>query len=297
MQGGIHVDSTLPETERRAKLYAGDLFLFSPRPSTLALTEHGRQMAVEAFGDLDPETAQYEMPVEEYAALLADLKPRFIHHPDSKRLIQEMLADLGCDLEQIHFDVPRMRTSTSDDYLTTGIAYAFHPHRDTWYSAPMCQLNWWLPIYPITTENGLAFHPHYWDTPLKNSSRVYNYAEWNATSRVEAAKHIKSDTRVQPKPEEDVELDPQVRPILPPGGLILFSAAHLHSSVPNTSGKTRFSIDFRTVQLDDLEQDRGAPNLDSECTGTTLGDYLRGTDLQHLPQELIERYDTPPVAA
>ncbi|HEY2777663.1 MAG TPA: phytanoyl-CoA dioxygenase family protein [Gaiellaceae bacterium] len=297
MHGGIHVDSSLPEVERREKLYAGDIFLFSPRPSTLALSEHGRQMAVDAFGGRDPEAAQYEMPVEDYAALLAGLKPQFIHHPESKRLIQEMLADLGCDLEQIHFDVPRMRTSTSDDYLTTGIAYAFHPHRDTWYSAPMSQLNWWLPIYPITTENGLAFHPYYWDSPLKNSSRVYNYAEWNATSRAEAAKHIGTDTRVQPRPEEDVELDPQVRPIVPAGGVIIFSAAHLHSSVPNTSGKTRFSIDFRTVQLDDLELGRGAPNLDSACTGTTLGDYLRGTDLQHLPKDLIERYDTPSVAA
>jgi hypothetical protein len=297
MHGGIHVDSSLTEAERRAKLYAGDIFLFSPRPSTLALTEHGKQMALEAFAGRDPEAAQHDMPVEEYAALLSDLKPRFIHHPESKRLIKEMLADLGCDLEQIHFDVPRMRTSTSDDYLTTGIAYAFHPHRDTWYSAPMCQLNWWLPIYPITTENGLAFHPHYWDNAVKNSSRVYNYAEWNATSRVEAAKHIGTDTRVQPKPEEDIELDPQVRPVVPPGGVIVFSAAQLHSSVPNTSGKTRFSIDFRTVQLEDLEQELGAPNVDSECTGTTLGDYLRGTDLEHLPQELIQRYDTPPVAA
>ena len=81
MHGGIHVDSSLPEAERREKLYAGDIFLFSPRPSTLALSEHGKQMALDAFGSRDPETAQYEMPVEEYAALLADLKPRFIHHP------------------------------------------------------------------------------------------------------------------------------------------------------------------------------------------------------------------------
>jgi len=27
-------------------------------------------------------------------------------------------------------DTPRMRTSTFDDYLTSGIAYAFHPRRD-----------------------------------------------------------------------------------------------------------------------------------------------------------------------
>ena len=293
----IYVDPIIDDDTRRQRLYDGDLFLYSPRPATIALCEHGKAMALEAFDGRDPETAQYEMPVEEYAALLTDLKPKFIHHPESKRLIQEMLTDLGCDPEKVYFDVPRMRTSTSDDYLTSGIAYAFHPHRDTWYSAPMCQLNWWLPIYPITAENGLAFHPKYWYTPLKNSSRVYNYAEWNATSRKEAGKHIKTDTRVQPKPEEPIELDPQIRPLVEPGGVILFSAAQMHSSVPNTSGKTRFSIDFRSVHLDDVRERRGAPNIDTECTGTTMGDYLRAGDFEHVPQDLVEAYDTPPVPA
>ena len=96
--------------------------------------ELARELIRDAFGSLDPETAQYHMPVEQYAAVLAELKPKFIHHPDSKRLIKQMLSETGCDLEKTYFDVPRMRTATSDDYLTTGIAYAFHPHRDTWYS-------------------------------------------------------------------------------------------------------------------------------------------------------------------
>src|SRR4029450_7244560 len=143
--------------------------------------------------------------------LLADLKPRFIHHPESKRLIIEMLIDLGCDPEKVYFDVPRMRTSTAQGYLTTGIAYAFHPHRDTWYSAPFCQLNWWLPIYPVVSDNVMAFHPRYWSQVVSNGSREYNYYEWNATSRKEAAKHINKDTRKQPHPEEPLELDPQVR--------------------------------------------------------------------------------------
>src|SRR5262249_54044452 len=113
-------------------------------------------------------------------------------------------------------------------------------------------------------------------------------------SRKNAAKHIKSDTRVQPKPEEFVELDPQVRLISPPGGITVFSAAQLHSSVPNTSGYTRFSIDFRTVHFDDVKNQNGAPNLDSECTGTTMRDYLRGSDLACFPEELIAMYDTEP---
>jgi hypothetical protein len=289
----IYVDSPASDDIRRERLYDGDLFVYGPQPSTRALCELGRQMAEEAFAPRDPETAQEEMEVEEYAALLADLKPRFIHDPESKRLIQEMLTDLGCDPEKVYFDVPRMRTSTSHGYLTSGIAYAFHPHRDTWYSAPQSQFNWWLPIYPITADNGVAFHPRYWYTPVKNSSRTYNYAVWNATSRKEAAKHVKSDTRVQPKPEEELELDPQIRPICEPGGLIIFSAAQMHSSVPNTSGRTRFSIDFRTVHIDDVAEHRGAPNIDSECTGTTMGDYLRISDLAHVSDELIEEYDTP----
>jgi hypothetical protein len=289
----IYMDADITDDDRREKLYDGDLFVYSPRPSTLALTEFAAGLAREAFAPLDPEMAQFEMVVEEYAALLAELKPRFIHHPESKRLIQEMLVDFGCDPEQVYFDVPRMRSSTSNDYLTTGIAFAFHPHRDTWYSAPFSQLNWWLPIFPISEDNGLAFHPRYWQTPLKNSSRVYNYAEWNATSRLIAATQIGTDTRIQPVPEEEVELVPQLRPICQPGGIILFSGAQLHSSVPNTSGRTRFSIDLRTVHVGDSAARRAAPNIDSESTGTTMGDYLRVSDLAHVPSELIAAYDIP----
>ena len=76
------------------------------------------------------------------------------------------------------------------------------------------------------------------------------------------------------------------------GGVILFSGANMHSTVENNSGKTRFSIDFRTVNIEDLESGRAAPNIDSACTGTTLGDYTRASDLEPLPESLIEQYRT-----
>lgn len=295
----LYVDSGMDDAQRRAALYGGQLFTYSPRPAALALVEHARRMIRAAFGDLDPTTAQHRMPVEEYAKLLTDLKPTFIHHPESKACIQRLLTEMGCDPERTYFDVPRMRTSTSDGYLTTGIAYAFHPHRDTWYSAPMCQLNWWIPIYEIEPDNAMAFHPAYWSRALKNGSRDYNYQEWNRTSRFIASQQVGVDTRKQPKPEEPVQLDPQMRPIVPPGGTIIFSAGQLHSSVPNTTGKTRFSIDFRTVHLDDVAAMRGAPNYDCACTGTTMGDYLRVTDLAHVPDDLQASYmaGTPVVVA
>ena len=283
----LHFDARVSDDERRARLYRGEIFAHGPRPTTLALCDFARELIREALAPHDPELAQHALPVERFAAILGELKPRFIHHPESKRLIRAVLEEFGCDPEQTHFDVPRVRTSTSDDYLTSGIAYAFHPHRDTWYSAPTCQLNWWLPVFELGADNGLAFHPRYWGEPLPNGSREYDYAEWNRTSRFNAASQIGRDTRPQPRPEVPVDLSDEIRPLVPVGGVLLFSGAQLHSSVPNTSGRTRYSVDFRTVHRADAELGRGAPNVDSSCSGTSLGDVLRARDLARLPAELV----------
>lgn len=286
----VRHETTLSDDERRARLYAGDLFTYAPRASTVALCDFARELACEAFAPHDPELAQHVLPVERYAAILAELKPRFIHHPESKRLIRELLLDFDCDPALTYFDVPRLRTSTSNGYLTTGIAYAFHPHRDTWYSAAQCQLNWWLPVSELTAGNGIAFYPRYWQEAVRNGSAGYDYAEWNRTSRFIAASQIGTDTRRQPKPEQPLDALGELRPELPAGGVLLFSGAQLHASAENQSGRTRFSIDFRTVHRHEAECGGGAPNRDSACTGTALGDFLRVRDLARLPSELVDAH-------
>lgn len=298
MNNTVYYDPSFPDNVRRQLLFDGQLFVYSPRKTTLAFIAFARKLIEEAFAPLDPETAQYKLSVERYAEILMKLKPGFIHHPESKRLIQEMFVEMGCDLGKTYFDVPKMRSSTSDNYLTTGIAYAWHPHRDTWYSAPPCQINWWIPIYDIQADNAMAFHPRYWNRPVKNSSKGYNYYLWNQQSRgAHVAQFLKEDPRPLPKPTEPMELDPQIRLIVPAGGIVFFSGAQMHSSVPNTSGKTRFSIDFRVVHEDDVKGKKGAPTTDEECTGTTMRDYLRGTDLAHIPDDLVALYDDGTAAA
>jgi len=286
----LFCDSKLGDTNRREELYRGSVFVYSPSPGALGLCEFARELIEVAFHPFDPRKVQEHMPVEKCVGILAELKPKFIHHPRSKELIQAMLVERGCDLDKTYFDVPRLRTAFPSDYLSSGIAYAFHPHRDTWYSAPFSQLNWWMPVYEISPENSMAFHPRYWDTAVPNSSHTYNYHEWNRQSRHNAAQHIKVDTRVQPRPQVELEPDPQVRVIANVGGLMMFSAAQLHSTVPNTCGHTRYSIDFRTVHLDDVWSKCGAPNIDSACTGTTMGDYISARDFSHLPAEAMALY-------
>jgi hypothetical protein len=295
-QSIVRINSPAQEDARRVLLYQGHLFGCTACEASLRLIAHARSMIQEAFQSLDPEHAQFAMPVEEYVAILAPLKPQFIHHPETKLIIRAILEQVGCDLEMTYQDVPRLRAVTSDAYLTSGVGYAHHPHRDTWYSAPMTQINWWIPIYPMKSENSMAFHPQYWDRPIKNSSSEFNYYQWNAVGRAGAAQHVKTDTRNQPKALEPVELDPQTRLIPEPGGMVLFSAAQLHSTVPNTSGRTRYSIDFRTTHLTDLERRGGAPNVDSYCTGTSLRDFLRASDFAPMPEKIIEMYDSGPAA-
>jgi hypothetical protein len=287
----IYVDPALNEEQRRRRLYGGDLMTFSPLESATRLTGLARELSEAAFAPYDPQVAQESMSPERYVEILADLKPSFIHDPRAKELIAGLLSEVGCDIEKTYFDVPRLRTMAHGEYLKAGLAYQFHAHRDTWFSAPHQQLNWWLPVYAIEPENSMAFHTQYFGRPIRNSSAGYDYGEWTKTGRQEAAKQVTKETRKQPQAEEPLELDPDVRVVTPPGGTLIFSAAHLHSTVPNTTDRTRFSIDFRTVNLDDLVDGVAAPNIDSECTGTTLRDFLRASDLEPLPEDIVAAYD------
>jgi len=181
----VSFNPSYSDAERRQRIYRGEVLVLPPRPSSLALVEHARSMITAAFAPRDPRRAHQNLTAEQTIEILARLKPAFIHHAVTKRLLQRTLLDFGCDPDQTYQDVPRLRAAYPADYLTTGIAYAHHPHRDTWYSAPACQLNWWMPLYNFDADRGMAFHPHYWDRAIRNTSRDFNYYRWNAEGRKE----------------------------------------------------------------------------------------------------------------
>jgi hypothetical protein len=52
---------------------------------------------------------------------------------------------------------------------------------------------------------------------------------------------------------------------------------HLHSNVPNTSGRTRFSIDFHTVDVADIR----------------VGlDFMSAADLSPVPDDVVALFDS-----
>jgi hypothetical protein len=274
---------------RRRLVCEGPLLLYTRRAATAALADHAIGMISQMLSAEDPERAQFSLPVEQFIERVGPLKTRFTNDLRTKELVRDVLSDFGCDLGSTYFDVPRLRVVPHGDYLSSGVSYAYKAHRDIWYSSPTAQVNWWMPVFEVSPDRAMSFFPEYWDQPVANSSREFDYGEWCRVGRTMAASQVKQDTRKHPLPLSPVETRSELRIAGTKGDVILFSAAQLHSTAPNRSGRTRFSIDFRTLHLDDLERGRGAPNIDCEATGTTLGDFLRASDFAPIDAARHER--------
>jgi hypothetical protein len=274
---------------RRQRIFEGGIFLRSALSSVTSLCDFARSMIEDAFYPGDPQEAQFHLAVEEFVNIIGPLKSRFTNHTRTKELVRNIISEFGCDLDRTYFDVPRLRVVTHGGYLTAGVGYAYRPHRDIWYASPTSQVNWWTPVYRLQAERALILYPGYWARQVRNSSSEFDYDEWCRIGRQQAASQIEIDTRKHPLAEEEISSDGELRPVCDAAVMICFSSAQLHATAPNTSGLTRFSLDFRTLNLDDLESGRGAHNSDSTATGTTLGDFIAATDFSPLPGELVQR--------
>jgi len=289
----VHIDPSFDDEERRRRLFGGDVIVYTHVPEIAAFAEFTRSMITEVFAPHEPTAVHESRTSEELAEILIDFKPKFIHHPESIEHVRRITSALGASPESIYADVPKLRTAFPQGGLSTGIAYAFQAHRDTWYSAPLQQINWWLPVWPVAANNVMEFFPRWFGNPIENSSGEYNYYQWNAwRSRMKELSAGK-DLRTQPAPLRPFEADePRLCLVPPVGGIMLFSGDQLHATVPNTSAATRYSIDFRTVHLADVRSGQGAPGIDVAATGTSLRDFHRLTDNADLSEEDVARYDT-----
>jgi hypothetical protein len=206
--------------------------------------------------------------------------------------VRNILVDAGLPPEATFFDVPKPRTAFPVGHLNTGIAFAFPWHRDTWYSAPKQQINWWLPIYDVQENNAMKFDLEHFAKSVPNSSGTFDYYQANR-DRLTAASQVKSDARSRPGAIDFVSNGEVV--VLPsPGSVLVFSGNSLHASIPNTSPFSRYSIDFRTVDRRDVESDAGAPLVDVECSGTSLRDFVSTETGERLPEELVRQIGGEP---
>jgi hypothetical protein len=274
----IYLNHDTDCNQRRTLIFEGNLLQYGATSSTKQLADHAISMMTRELAPYEPEKAQFDLPVESFIKRVGALKSGFTNDLTTKMLVRNILISFGCDLEDTYFDVPRLRVVPHGDYLSSGVSYAYKAHRDIWYSSPAAQLNWWMPVLTVTPERAMSFFPAYWDKPVENSSAEFDYADWCSVGRQLASSQVKTDTRKHPLPLAPVDCTSELRLAGTKGDVTIFSAAHLHATAPNISGETRFSIDFRTINMSDITNKKGSPVIDSLARGTTLGDFLRASD-------------------
>jgi len=289
----ILIDPDFSCDDLRQKLFAGNLVILTRLRALTDFVEYTREQLAELFNPYDPEHVHENIDPPEMAQILGGWKPRFIHAEKSKKLVRAVIEEAGFPADQTHYDLPKPRTSFPVGHLTTGVAFAFPWHRDVWYSAPAQQINWWLPIFPVREDNAMSFDLASFDQAVPNSSYTFDYYQNNA-SRFTTAAQVTRERQARPgalnhKPSQELIILPA------PGEVLLFSGAQLHASIPNTSGRARFSVDFRTVYVPDLMAGRGARLVDAHCTGTAIRDFINVADERSFDEQLVrDLFGAPP---
>jgi hypothetical protein len=292
----ILTDPVIPADEVRQRLYSGDLVILTRLHALQEFVGYMREELTKLFAPYDPQHVHEHIEPSEMAKILGDWKPRWIHAKRSRELVRAIIAEAGFDPDHTYYDVPKPRTSFPTGHLTTGIAFAFPWHRDVWYSAPAQQVNWWLPVFPVLETNAMSFDLANFARAVPNTSADFDYYR-NNIQRFSTSKSVGREVQSRPgtvghTPGVDVI------PLPAPGEILLFSGAQLHTSIPNASGLARYSVDFRSVDVRDLQAGHGAPLADTYCTGTAIRDFVSVADESPFDEGLVRSlYGDPPTDA
>lgn len=280
----IQILNRPPEPEwLRTRIYAGDLLIVRGTAAAGRLVEFFDTELRAAFACDTPALAQFSMAAEDWQRLAARLRADYRRDRRAAELMRDLLTGFGLETARTAVDVFNLRAQPHDDAPGPDARHTLGVHRDTWASNVYQQINWWLPVYPITPGRTIAFFPAFWDQPIANDS-----ADWDLEAirtEVRAARHEGRDPVIRNTPDPIETLDPSgaMPVVVEPGDVLIFSGAHLHASVPNASGASRFSIEMRSVDVDDAAAGRGAPNVDGAAPYTAWHWFRRLDTGDRLP--------------
>ena len=245
-------------------VFSGRILVFERLQPMRDLIAAARALTERVFATPDPVTAHREMPADAYQARYAELRRAFVKDREIREAFEAALVAAGVDGPTTFRD--RLVLCISPPGIS-GYRRGFGlvpPHRDSWGAGLACQINWWLPVYPITRDRTLAIYPAHWAKPIANDAEGW---DWRKAGKVPGVPLLPT---AQAPPDRAGEL----RLVVEPGALVAFSAAHLHASVPNTTPEARVSSETRTVALADLASRRGAPDIDGGDVSPAL-DWFR----------------------
>ncbi len=260
----------------RQQLYAGTIYLLKPRQASLTLIGSVTEEVIKELGE-NYRLAHKIYDEAEYFERVGRLRKKIYTSESYHLLVNAVIDSTGFQLSEQVYDPARMRVVAHQGHLNPAASPIYHGHRDTWYSNPQSMITWWIPLHDVVAEETFDFYPDYFSRSVKNDSEIFDFGEWTSegqANRIGWQNRKTGQTATYPSLLEE----PQGRhwPVVAKAGqLLLFSGQHLHRTRKNVTGKTRFSLDFRTVNLEDEANKLEAQNVDNRSTGSSIVQFVR----------------------
>ena len=282
-------------------LYAGARVVAPAGPASGRLVALGRLALALAWGELGGELGGADLdgldeacsswPDERFDALRAQrLAPDLLYArltqarallAKSERVAcatRSLLAALGAGpWAPVAWDRARLRAVAPGAHRWPQAKAAYGAHRDTWYANPACQLNLWVPLHDVERLDCFGFYPDCFGRFIPNDSGCFNYDEFARQVGFQGSPKVSAPVFPTPDREALSSLGSPERFTLGRAQVLMFSAAHLHQTLPHDLASTRFSLDLRVVWRPHQRAGLGAPDLDNASTGDASRDYQEMT--------------------
>lgn len=266
--------SAVTAAELAVAAFRGEILALAAYPAARELGRRLRARIETLCGRVSPPDLQRRLDAETFRRLAVRLRTGVAEDAAILDGCRALLHDTGHDLDATFWDHPRLRIVPGRDAEGSTRLRRLAAHRDTWGSNLWAQVNWWMNLYPHPPGQGLAVYPHYWDTPIENTSGAWDFEQLQA---------YRADGRGADYPRLPLASSPpEVRYRCSidrdPDEPVVFSGAHLHASGATESQTTRLNVELRVLRLEDLLSGAGAPNLDGRAPRVMLRWFSRVSD-------------------
>lgn len=279
MTWAIRNDVVAGAALRRA-VYDGDVFLMPDTRASRQLVLDARAALADALGCRPDEVRDVPQQIgnAELFARIGTLRKTLYLEPQFHAAVREVIAAYGIDPARVAFDPLRLRVIRHRGHENPLAAPVYHPHRDIWYSHPPALIAWWIPLDDLAPEETFVFYPERFAAPVDNDSEIFDYGDWVRDGwelKIGWQKLEAGATATYPRAAPGADGGRAVGFACETAQNLVFSGAQFHATLPQATGRTRFSLDFRIVDLDDHASGLGAPNVDNRSRGSALRDYVQ----------------------
>lgn len=243
----------MPAATLSTMLFDGHCVVIRRLASVAAIVARATAIVEEIFGRSDPELAERDLASADFEATAFRARRAVLTDARLGQLWHETLEALGYAGATCYSDRLRLRVVPSEGVCSAPTLKNLPPHRDNWASGIAQQINWWMPLYALAPDRTMIVWPDLFRDGVENDS-----ASWDPAELVSSGKdtHPLLPTAVHDPPTSGCPV------MIEPGALLAFSGAQLHASRNEARGRSRLSLDTRTVWTDDVAAGRGAPDVD-----------------------------------